>query len=136
MTVTDCGHGQRKPTSGFELAEPSKRISTEGAMGEDYSFDKDYDGHTGKRIYIPEFDPAIHIRQRPLVAEIQRRIPGVGFNRVWRAVRLLSPAAKLTTKTRLPHGRKAYRQAVYRNRLNNLETLLRQLQQTWERRTK
>ena len=29
------------------------------------SFDEDYDGHTGERIYIPEYDEALHIGSFP-----------------------------------------------------------------------
>ena len=89
------------------------------------SFDEDYDGHTGKRIYIPEYDEAIHIRQFPLFHEMLRRIPGVGFNRVWRSIPLLLPAAKVTVKYRRPGGGKSYWQVMYRDRLDDLEVVLR-----------
>ena len=87
------------------------------------SFDEDYDGHTGKRIHIPEYDEALHIRQFPLWREMQRRIPGVGFNKVWRSI---PPGAKLTMKMRGAGKRKAYRAAMYRDRLDDLEAILRE----------
>ena len=85
------------------------------------SFELDYDGRTGKRKRIPEYDPALHIRQFPLWHEMKRRIPGVGFNRVWRSI---PPGAQLLTKTRLPGGGKAYRHAMLRARLDDLERIL------------
>ena len=94
-------------------------------MSQEPSFERDYDGHTGQRIYIPEYDPDLHIQQIPLFHEMQRRIPGVGFNRVWRSIPILRPAAKLTVKSRLPGGGKSYRQAMYRDRLDDLEAVLR-----------
>ena len=93
----------------------------EGVAG---SFDEDFDGHTGKRVYIyPEYDPELHIRQFPLWHERKRRIPGVGFNRVWRSI---PPGGKLTMKMKVPGKRKAYRAAMYRDRLDDLELILRE----------
>lgn len=89
-------------------------------------FERDYHGHTGERIYIPEYDEALHIRQFPLWYEMKRRIPGVGFNRCWRSISLLRPPAKLTVKKRLPGGGKSTWQAMYRDRLDDLERLLRE----------
>ena len=89
------------------------------------TFEEDYDGHTGERIYIPEYDEALHIRQFPIWREMRRRIGKVDFNRCWRSISLLRPAAKLTVKTRLPGGRKSTWQAMYRDRLDDLEAILR-----------
>ena len=92
-------------------------------MSQEWSFDRDYDA-AGKRTYkIPEFDPDLHIRQMPLWREMKRRIPGVGFNRVWQSA---PPDAKLTTKTRGSGNRKYYRVAMYRDRLDELERILRE----------
>ena len=89
------------------------------------NFARDYDGHTGKRIHIPEYDEALHIQQFDLFYEMTMRLPEVGFNRCWRSI---PPGAKLTIKVRLASGRKSYRQAMYRDRMDDLEMILRQPQ--------
>ena len=86
------------------------------------SFGIDYHGHTGKRIHIPEYDETLHIRQFPLFYEMRRRIPGVGFNKVWRSI---PPGGQLLMKMRGPSNKKYYRQAMYRDRLDDLECILR-----------
>ena len=90
-------------------------------MQQTSTFELDYDGRTGERIYIPEYDPKLHIKQWDLYKEMQSRIPGVGFNETWRAI----PAGgQVLVKERRPHGQKAYIETMYRNRLNDLEKAL------------
>ena len=63
------------------------------------SFEKDYDGHTGKR--VTHVSPSLTLSSTSgsslCVTRCERRIPGVGFNRVWRSI---PPGGKLTMKMR------------------------------------